>query len=580
MQIAKNIISVAAAALLVSMPAFVNADELKKEITLDKDVVTAQRDVNRQSITPAISLPEITPKNLAFSETSTMAKFSNSIALLDAATYANHLLDGPARGYVTAGYFPLLNANLAAGYQFIDNGKSKLNAWMNYNGTKYDREAMYSQELTVKRHHATVFVGGSHLINPRLELFANANGTFDTFNYPTLGKVDDQNSRQVLANIGVRSLANETRPFSYNARFKYNGVFFSKPVPVLGDDAKPITENKFSLIGGLGANIDEYAKVGLDFQAALTRYTGDVYDENEIGKYSEITEHNRTKIILNPFLEYSKGKATAHIGFEFKAAFSPKTKVYFAPDVNLGYRVFDWLGVNAHIGGGEIVNSFDRLLPIDIYASPNEFYGSGHSPLDALLSVNFGPFCGASLSLFGGYTIANDVITPDADYFAVYDNINDIPKIYPIGISRYQVVDMKGYRLGASVAYKFRNLVDFNATYQMAPQGLDKGYYPWLDHAHHVVAASVAVRPIDPLTVGLKYDLRTSRGSYIVTSAGTYKESLGTINSLGIFGAYRFNDNLRFHATVENLMNRHWDIIFGVPAPGITGLIGATYIFR
>lgn len=573
MRNAKYIISAALAAAL-SLANSSSADELNKQITLDKDVATAQRDVNRQSLSPVVALPEITPKNLAFSDRSLMAKFSSSIARLDAATYANRLLDGHARGYVTAGYFPLFNVNLAAGYQFIDNSRTKFNAYFNYDGTDYDRD-----NLNVKRHHASVFAQASHRINPRLELFGNANAIFDTFNYPSVANVDDQNARQYVANVGVRSLENDLRPFAYNVRFKYNGVNFTKPIPWPGNDAKPIAENKFSLIGGVSARVDEHAMVGIDAKAVFTRYTGDEYSDDVIGHFAEITDKNRFKVLINPYVNYSKGNVSAHVGFEFKAALKPSAKIYFAPDVDLQYRVTDGFGVSARIGGGEIVNALDRVLPIDIYASPNNVYANGHSPLDALLSVNIGPFCGASLSLFGGYTIANDILTTSSDAFVI-EAAGEAPEAFPIGVSRLRTIDMKGYRVGVSAAYRYGDLVEASASFQMAPQRVNRGYYPWLDHARRVVEASVNVNPIEKLSVGAKYTLRTGRASYMTALGNEYKVGLGNVNSLDLGATYRLNDRLRFHATVENITNRHWDILLGVPAPGITGLVGATYIFR
>ena len=559
---------------LMSLPFAANADELHKEITLDKDVVTAQRDVNRQSLSPEITLPEITAKSLAFSDKSTMATFSNSIARLDAATYANHLLDGPARGYVTAGYFPLFNLNLAAGYQFLDNDRTKVNAWMNYDGTNYDRN-----DLTVKRHHATIFAGASHILNPRLMLFGNASGIFDTFNYPLFYNADDQHTRQVVANVGVRSLGNGL-PFAYNARLKYNHVSFSKAIPMLADNgAKPINENKISFYGGVTANFDEYSSISLDVCAAYTRYGGDEYRDDVIGKYAEVDKKNHFKIILNPHIDYAKGRASAHVGFEFKAALAPKTKIYFAPDVDLQYRLNNWLGFNAHVGGGEVTNSFDRVLPVDIYASPNIICATGHVPVDALLSVNMGPFHGASLSLFGGYSIANDILALDDRYITIIDEMGD-PQLINAGAYSLRNTDMKGFRFGASAAYKYRDLVEAKASFQMAPQKADRGYYPWLDHAKKVVEASVYVYPLKPLSVGVKYTLRTSRATYYTNEEGTFRNSLGNVNSLDLNGTYRLNDNIRLHATLENLMDHNWQIFNGVPASGITGLIGATYIFR
>ena len=75
------------------------ADDLTKEITVEKDIVPQEREASRLNRTPSLSLPKIDMKRLRWSDTAVPAPVTNSISLLPPASYASTMARSPYRGY-------------------------------------------------------------------------------------------------------------------------------------------------------------------------------------------------------------------------------------------------------------------------------------------------------------------------------------------------------------------------------------------------------------------------------------------------------------------------------------------------
>lgn len=55
--------------------------------------------------------------------------------------------------------------------------------------------------------------------------------------------------------------------------------------------------------------------------------------------------------------------------------------------------------------------------------------------------------------------------------------------------------------------------------------------------------------------------------------------SLGTAASLDLGAYYNINERFTVWADAENILNRRWQLCYGVMNPGLTGLVGVTYKF-
>ena len=107
-------------AICAVMAVGTEAQDLSKEITIEKDIVPEQLDVTRLSVTPVVSLPAVSKSKLSFIERNRASEIPAQISTLEPVAYADSLSVSPYRGYAGLGYFPTYNTALSAGYRFIN----------------------------------------------------------------------------------------------------------------------------------------------------------------------------------------------------------------------------------------------------------------------------------------------------------------------------------------------------------------------------------------------------------------------------------------------------------------------------
>ena len=83
------------------------AQDLSKEITIEKEIVPEKRVVTRMVASSSVTLPAVTQKRLTFSEYRQRDGVTPQLAFLEPAAYADSLTVKPYRGYVDLGYFPV-----------------------------------------------------------------------------------------------------------------------------------------------------------------------------------------------------------------------------------------------------------------------------------------------------------------------------------------------------------------------------------------------------------------------------------------------------------------------------------------
>ncbi len=106
----------------------------------------------------------------------------------------------------------------------------------------------------------------------------------------------------------------------------------------------------------------------------------------------------------------------------------------------------------------------------------------------------------------------------------------------------------------------------------------------WRDRAKTVVNADLRVTPIERLDVTLGWEYRGNRASMAryISDAGeseVLRTSLGSVSNINAGALYRITPRWSVFLKGENLLNRHYTLIGGMPAQGITGLAGVTYKF-
>ena len=563
----------------------ISAQDLNKEISIDKDIVPELNDAERISVNPAIPQLKIKNVKLNYNEKAKLVETASNITLLDPANNVDTMKVSPYRGYAMLGYFPIYNLDFTAGYKIIDKKDSKLNAWVEYNGMSYDATSHAGNEMSIYDHEVNVDLNFAQRIKNKSILTLNADYAYNHFNCPWWGDDYTQNVNQFnFAGTWQSSIEG----LKYNVAAHYGLFDYGRGADFMFDGYSIKNDHVFDAVTEHVANIEATAalelsdasSIGLDLgfdlihnNHALSPSCG-ILDHKVWTGYKDITDYTRSVLTVTPHYDLKWRSITAKLGAQVDFQFDLDTKVRVAPDVHFSWDATKYISANVSVVGGIQQNSLSKVFDVSHYFIPAAAYGNSNLPLVIDAGVNFGPFENATIKVSGGYAIANDWYMPTL--------INKNEHIM-------NAVDIDGWYLGVSASYRYKDWGKINASYTTAPQqAYDKGYFMWRDRAKHVVNASLVVTPIKPLDIMLEYEYRGSRSSYMqsydLTSDNKIEPnhtrlSLGQVNTLSLGGLYRFTDQLSFFARLENLFNHKYDLLYDIPSQGFTGLVGATYKF-
>ncbi len=571
-------------ALATTLALNISAQDLKKEITIDKDIVPELSEANKINVTPQVPQLEIKHNKLKYNDRAKTAEVPGSITTLEPAENVDTISISKYRGYAMLGYFPVYNLDLTAGYTFFDNDTTKLNAWVQYNGESYCAKPRSGEDWSIYDHSVTVDVELAQRIDATSKLDFDVDYTFTNFNSPWLKKDYCQSAND----FNFEALwASSVGGLKYKALASYNYFGFSDDFPYnmklyrnIGSAFDAVKEHNVNINGYAAFDIDNNTSANLDLRFALTHDNHLLIPgwgmTNGVVWHGFRNNEGYTHSILSvtPHYDIVVDNLSLRIGANIEGQFDYDGGIYFSPDVYVDWTPTNYISAYAYFTGGIAQNTMSSIFDVSHYFMPAMAYGNSYLPCAIDAGVNLGPFKDAKIKVYGGYAFANDWLMPvfiDENYHIMNE------------------VDLRGWHLGVEASYCYKNWGKIKASYTLAPQqDYDKGYYLWHDRAKHVVDASIIVTPIAPLDVTLGYEYRGGRSSYMqyvtkvspdVVSPEYTRYSLGHVNNLSIGGLYRFNDQLNFFVKIENLFNHKYDLLYDIPSQGITGLLGATYKF-
>lgn len=550
----------------LAMPGAMTADDLNKEITVEKDIVPQEREASRLNRLPQLSLSPVQAKKLSWTDRAIAAPVTNDISVLAPASYAASIARSPYRGYIDLGYFPAMQLGLSAGYRFIDSDATRLGAWLQYDGSQYKRENVLGNKLSYRDHSGALGLSLTNDFEDIGTLKARLSYGMSTFNFPTLeDKGLSQSTNRVDFGLGWHSTLGA---FSYNIGLDYNYFGFSKAVNDELPGLKALNENTARLsLGGL-YSFDEFNNVGLDLTGAV----------NGVNDFAGIGSHTFAYIQASPYYLNRGKNYSVRLGIEFDyiKGLENKTRIY--PDVRLDWSPSSSFALYARFyGGNPNLNSASELFDQNHYINPSMSFGPSWDKYTGRLGFIVGPFAGASFEIWGGYGKVSSLPLP-----ALVDENTSIS-----AMGYYATFNMTSVNYGIAFNYTYRDLAKLRLSYEGAPQDIDKGYALWLDRARNVFDATVTVTPVKALDLELAYRLRSGRSVYALDLSeenpfdhiAYTKVGLGNAGSLDCGAAYRITPQFSVWARGENLLNGKWQEVYGIPNKGITGLIGIGYKF-
>lgn len=547
---------IAAAALIVATSAA--AQNFNKEITIERDITPSLRSATRVGGTPAMVRPEIKTAPLRAYENVIPAETGATIDTLPAADTQAQITPTPYRGYAAAGYFPTYNLAASAGYRIIDRKTTSLGLWTQFDGTNYRRGADLdpdNKQYHFRRNTVTIGSDFTTIINRAGRLDVSADFTYDNLRVPYSSDNDPHYYGITLFN-GDAHWSARNATMAYYVEGDYHNFGFHNS----GVDLP--TQHRIHAQGGTAYFFDESIQlagsIGVDFLSTsdfyMLRWGGiEAYSSRTIGL-----------IDFSPAFRYGSDQWKLNFGFKLQFMSHMEKSVNFAPDIRLSYTPLSYLSAFATVDGGKRLNTLAELWEWCPYINPTVAYGASNIPLDATIGVTVGPFAGASVTLKGGYSMANEWlmgVTPTDHYASAL--------FTPVIFTPMNLRSVHG-QLTAS--YSRGDLFGAEASISLSG-GERNAWYVNRDGAKIVVSMKAQSHPTDRLDLRASFSMRIGRPKYY---DDLFERNL---NSLNIGATYAITPAFSVMADVENLLGCHASITPGIPCQGVHGAIGAAIKF-
>lgn len=520
------------------------AQDLNTEITVSHEVVPEEQAATRMRQSPGITLPKVSAGRLSMISRFMPAEMTPYINPLSAAQYADTARLSPWCGYAVLGYGPAYNLAASAGYRFVERNDLTVDGFMQFDGMSYTSKypgIPYDGKVCFRRNTAlagarTAWSAGCGTLD------ASVLYQYSGFNFPILDLLTLRTDKhRIDANVAKVKVGwgSHVGEIDYYVRHDYDMIYFGKG---------GANNNRFDLTAGVNWRASDVSAWMLDAGFSLDH-------SSLIG--------NKGIVHLVPKYCFESKNVTFRLGLDVDITTGncrSTPMMLVAPDVDITWRPWTFISLWGKINGRIDDNSRARLFDEQPYLLAD--FDAGFSRMyNGEVGLRFGPFRGASINIFGGYTQTSDWYIP------------------ALLTGYMSCADVKGWHGGAALAYDYRRYLSLNVRAEVAesPDGnYARGYAPWRDHARFNLTAQATVRPIAQLDLTAGYHLRTGRQKQLPAQRNM---NLRTISNLQVGAAYRITPQWSAFVRGENLLNKHWYLGPAVPSQGIMVMVGATYKF-
>ena len=586
------IISLLAAATM--LPA---AAQVSKEITVEREVVPTVRSASPLTFTPSVTLPATPRPTLSYSDYTSMARIPSLFHTLEPAAVGDSIAATPYRGYAAIGYFPAFNLGASAGYRLLDRSNTTLDAWMQYNGDRYNfnmPDGADTKKSHLQSHDAAVGLNLNAAGNNSALFNLTLDYAFSAFNNPLYASSSFAARKdQKLNRLNARaSYSGKSSALDYSVGLGYHLFGFTTGIkPESGTvsttgNIDPVSENRLALQGSVFACIDDNSSFGIDLDASMLGHSkSGMALTDEQGRAMTIAERaGKTTGLISATLAYKYAvdnfslKAGIRIDYTFG---SPDNKFHIAPDVKAAWTPSQSFTLYGQARGGEVMNTMGELYAIERYISPMLWYDMSHVPVVAEAGFRVGPFKGFALNLSATYAAADNWLMPGQPL---------------TGGLIFQATRMRGWKFHAAAEYSYSNLATLALSGSVNPQkdgDAESGFYTDRDRAKYIFDAQLTLRPLDQLDIIAGYELRACRsvryfypGEQSGTladipfdGATTYCENLENLANLRVGASWRFTPAFTVFLRADNLLGRKTPLLSLLPGQGVHGLAGIAYKF-
>ncbi|MCM1029733.1 MAG: hypothetical protein NC342_08995 [Pseudoflavonifractor sp.] len=575
--------------------------QVNKEITVERDVVLSVREVAPQYMTPVFSLPATPRPSLDYSQRTSTARIPALFSHLGPLTVADSIAASPWRGYASLGYFPEYNLGASAGYRLIDKKSTTLDAWLQYDGSKYSASTPISDKLSYEKeiwsHDAALGLRMANRLASGGMFNISAAYNFSRFN----GEPHLSNDKgwQSVHRADINSfLISRVNDLGYSlgldySLFKFGQGYAISPLSDTPDGLEythtklnPVLENRLGLSGALMAELSGVSSYTMNIGLSLltrgkSAETAIINGDNTIPSTQLVPRGSDASALVSitPAYRLAPQAFSLDIGAKIDLSISDGRFFNIAPDVKATWTPTHAFALFARAGGGVHQNTMGSLYAVSRFTCPAIWHSNSRVPIEAEAGLRVGPFHGASLSASAAWAKAKDWLMPF--------NAGS-------GIVAFSPTDISGWQIKLDAAYSWRNIASasLSATYNPSSEGnVQKAYYTNRDHARYTLDASLTLRPIKPMEFTVGYELRACRSMRWTEEGLTFDYDhwapisrnhtapMANLANLRAGASWRFSQTFSIFLRAENILARHTPSFDLIPGQGFHGLAGIALKF-
>ena len=538
------------AIFIIAAAPCLSAQDLSTEITVERTIVP-QRELSSplQSVEPAVLGTEAPAVRLDPDELSDIPPYEPRPGFSDLQPPVR-FSPSPYRGYALAGYLPAHNYNFMAGYSILNSDRTTLDAQVGVKGYSYsgwtDMQASKSSLLQPSAHITFFHSFATHTL---LEL--KAGGTYDRLSdNPRLGAdLHHGITRGWLDGRLTAVSGNHRLAFDLNAH--HIGI----------GDAVNEYPTAYSSIFLIRGEITPKGSQG---------WEGAIAGGVQLRRGMEPTGYDFTsqtvgQVRLTPGYRLALGIASLRVGLNVDMTLggNDRGSFHFSPEVKFAMSPLTRFHVEASVTGGNHFSSPERCYRYSPFATGQYMFSESYTPVDARVALTFGPWDHGKLKVYGRYSQSNDVPMP----------------MVMRGLMTWETVKLSGFSGGAELELKPISALKATAGIEFHQQGYEYGTPENVDRAKVVLKADLTARITDRIHAGVGYHLRSGRAFFYTDPTSFGQTDAGDISDLRVHADWRVLDPLTVFFTLDNLLNKHAEILPQLRTQGFHGLVGAIYRF-
>lgn len=556
---------------IAAIPGMAPAQNITESVTVEgrytPDIIPA----DRLAVLPStVSL--VAPESpMTYDRKGVVAAFAPDALSMAATGWRASKAYDSSKGYIDLRLGSWLNSSLSAGFNAIRNEDTRLNIWLQHNSTSLwqawkgnadegipaaDRRFRYDEAIGADASHrfagAGTLSGALHYHFGRFNYYGTDHGMIED----GVIKAPMQNLNDVYARVAWSGENRGNFAYSAEADVRYFGYMYSYEfLPYIIDAIITRSEGSRETVLNISGDVNYGFGYGYGCRGRIgagIRYSG-VYNN---------IYYNVNSVELTPAYTISDKNYSLRLGVNVALVDNyRKTRFRIAPDVRFSVRK-GLAAFSATVGGGSHLRTLAWRHTMDYYSDPGEgCYEAAYSPLDVNLALQMNPGGRWTAGIQGVWNTTFDE-TFGGQYQAMLNCDPEDIRAYP------RKGRIHGYGIAVNAGYEFCRYLTLKGKASWQPQDGSKGILNGFDRPKLTADLSAESSPIDRLSLRLDYRLRARRQFH-----------MGRLSRLDLSADYRVTDRISVGVELDNILNRHQELLPGLPLEGFNAMGGVQVVF-